>query len=262
MDRAIVVLNSGSSSLKSSVFLDRAWELQLLFRGQAEGLFTTPRFRVRDQAGVTVAETEWPEGTRLGHEGAIEHLIRWAAEVKASLGGQRLDAVGHRVVHGGLKYREPTRINAKVLADLEELAPLAPLHQPHNLALIRTLAALRPDLPQVACFDTAFHRTRSEVAQAYALPHCRDRRARGRDPGPGLLRRRLARRRAGRGGQRGRRPAHQAGGQQGLRVGHPDGRGIDDRPSYQPPDGRMTGSGREHEVGLIQASVKPPTPHS
>jgi acetate kinase len=170
MERSIAVLNAGSSSLKFSIFFDRSSELQMVFRGQVEGLFTSPRFRVRDHAGATVAETEWPEGTRLGHEGAIEHLFRWGAEVKARLGGRQLDAVGHRIVHGGLKYREPTPIDAGVLADLEELVPLAPLHQPHNLAPIRALAELRPDLPQVACFDTAFHRTQPEVAQAYALP--------------------------------------------------------------------------------------------
>jgi acetate kinase len=170
MERAIAVLNAGSSSLKFSVFVDRAGELDLLFRGQAEGLFTSPRFLVRDHAGATVAETKWPEGTRLGHEGAIEHLFRWAAEVKAKLSGQRLAAAGHRVVHGGMTYCEPTLVGAKVLADLEELVPLAPLHQPHNLAPIRALGQLRPDLPQVACFDTAFHRTQPEVAQAFALP--------------------------------------------------------------------------------------------
>jgi acetate kinase len=170
MDRAIAVLNAGSSSLKFSIFFDRAGELQLLFRGQAEGLFTSPRFLVRDQAGATVAEKEWPEGTRLGHEGAIEHLFQWAAEVKAKLGGLRLAAAGHRVAHGGLKYGDPTLIDAKALAYFEQLVPLAPLHQPHNLAPIRALGQLRPDLPQVACFDTAFHRAQPEVAQAFALP--------------------------------------------------------------------------------------------
>ena len=170
MDRAIAVLNAGSSSLKFSIFIEGSGELQLLFRGQAEGLFTSPRFRVRDRAGAIVAEEEWPEGTRLGHAAAIEHLFCWAAEVKASLGGLRLAAAGHRIVHGGLKYRGPTPIDAGVLADLEGLVHLAPLHQPHNLAPIRALAELRPDLPQVACFDTAFHRTQPEVAQAYALP--------------------------------------------------------------------------------------------
>jgi acetate kinase len=170
MDRAIAVLNARSSSLKFSFFLDRSGELQMVFRGQAEALFTSPRFLVRDQVGATIAETEWPEGTRLGHEGAIEHLFRWAAEVRARLGARRIDAAGHRVVHGGMTCREPTPINAEVLPDLEELVPLVPLRQPHNLAPILALTEIRPDLPQVACFDTAFHRTQPEVAQAFALP--------------------------------------------------------------------------------------------
>ena len=170
MARAIAVLNAGSSSLKFSIFLDYDGQLQPLFRGQVEGLFTAPRFLVRDQAGATVGERDWPEGTSLGHQGAIEHLFRWADEEKQKLGGLRLDAVGHRVGHGGLKYVEPVRIDAGVLADLEQLIPLAPLHQPYNLAPIRALTERRPELPQVACFDTAFHRTQPEVAQAFALP--------------------------------------------------------------------------------------------
>ena len=170
MARAIAALNAGSSSLKFSIFLDHDGQLQPLFRGQVEGLFTAPRFLVRDQAGATVGKRDWPEGTRLGHQGAIEHLFRWADEEKQKLGGLRLDAVGHRVGHGGLKYVEPVRIDAGVLADLEQLIPLAPLHQPYNLAPIRALEERRPELPQVACFDTAFHRTQPEVAQAFALP--------------------------------------------------------------------------------------------
>ena len=170
MARAIAALNAGSSSLKFSIFLDHDGQLQPLFRGQVEGLFTAPRFLVLDQAGATVGKMDWPEGTRLGHQGAIEHLFRWADEEKQKLGGLRLDAVGHRVGHGGLKYVEPVRIDAGVLADLEQLIPLAPLHQPYNLAPIRALTERRPELPQVACFDTAFHRTQPEVAQAFALP--------------------------------------------------------------------------------------------
>jgi acetate kinase len=170
MARAIAALNAGSSSLKFSIFLDHDGRLQPLFRGQVEGLFTAPRFLVLDQAGAPVGTRDWPEGTRLGHQGAIEHLFRWADEEKQELGGLRLDAVGHRVVHGGLKYVEPVRIDAAVLADLEQLIPLAPLHQPYNLAPIRALTERRPELPQVACFDTAFHRTQPEVAQAFALP--------------------------------------------------------------------------------------------
>ena len=170
MARAIAALNAGSSSLKFSIFLDHDGQFQPLFRGQVEGLFTAPRFLVLDQAGATVGKMDWPEGTRLGHQGAIEHLFRWADEEKQKLGGLRLDAVGHRVGHGGLKYVEPVRIDAGVLADLEQLIPLAPLHQPYNLAPIRALTERRPELPQVACFDTAFHRTQPEVAQAFALP--------------------------------------------------------------------------------------------
>jgi acetate kinase len=170
MGRAIAVLNAGSSSLKFSIFRDEDGRLRPLFRGQVEGLFTAPRFVVRDRAGASVGETSWPEGTRLGHEGAIEHLFRWADEVRTTLGGERLAAVGHRVAHGGLKYGEPVRVDDAVLADLGKLIPLAPLHQPHNLAPIHALKDRRPDLPQVACFDTAFHRNEPAVAQAFALP--------------------------------------------------------------------------------------------
>ena len=170
MERAIAVLNAGSSSLKFSIFLDRDRELQPLFRGQLDGLFTAPRFVVRDQAGETIDETSWPQGTRLGHEGATGHLFEWAEEQRKRLGGQRLTAVGHRVGHGGLKYLEPVRIDAGVLAELERLIPLVPLHQPYNLAPIKALRERRPEMPQVACFDTAFHRTQPEVAQAFALP--------------------------------------------------------------------------------------------
>ena len=167
MERPIAVLNAGSSSLKFSIFLHQEGQLQPVFRGQLEGLFTTPRFLVRDQAGETAGERSWPEGTRLGHEGAIEHLFQWAEEQKRRLGGQRLTAVGHRVGHGGLEYLEPVRIDAAVLADLERLIPLVPLHQPYNLAPINALRERRPELPQVACFDTAFHRTQPAVAQAF-----------------------------------------------------------------------------------------------
>jgi len=170
MSRAIAVLNAGSSSLKFSVFLDEDSQLRPTLRGQVEGLFTAPRFVVRDESGATIAESTWPEGTRLGHDGAIEHLFRWVDEEKKKLGNPRLAAVGHRVGHGGIKYFEPVRIDAGVIADLERLIPLVPLHQPHNMAAIRALLKRRPDLPQVACFDTAFHRTQPEVAQAIALP--------------------------------------------------------------------------------------------
>jgi acetate kinase len=162
---AILVLNAGSSSIKFSVFAGAA--LAPLLRGQIEGLFTTPRFEAKDADGERVGSHAWPEGTRLGHQGALEHLVAFLRDHR---GGHELRAVGHRVVHGGQDYSAPVRIDARILAALEKLIPLAPLHQPHNLAPIRALLAARPELAQVACFDTAFHRSQPAMAQAFALP--------------------------------------------------------------------------------------------
>jgi acetate kinase len=153
---AIAVLNAGSSSVKFSLFLARGGELEPEVRGQVEGISTSPHFVAKGPDGATVAEKSWGEGTRLGHDGALDHLI---AFLRSELGEHRLVGVGHRVVHGGLDYAEPVRIDAGVVAALGELVPLAPLHQPHNLAPIRRLLDRAPELPQVACFDTAFHRT-------------------------------------------------------------------------------------------------------
>ncbi len=167
MADALVVLNAGSSSLKFSVFLQND-PLELLLRGQLEGLFTEPRFVARDQDGATCGEKAWAAGTSLGHEGAVEFLFRWGRD--EGLRGHRIVAAGHRVVHGGLKFTMPVRVNAQVLAALEKFIPLAPLHQPHNLAAIKSVMKRVPDLPQVACFDTSFNRTQPAVAQAFALP--------------------------------------------------------------------------------------------
>jgi acetate kinase len=165
---AVLVLNAGSSSLKFSVFLDGE-RPQPLLRGQLD-LLVHPRFVARDADGLVVAEKEWAPGTELRHEGAIEFLFAWGGgEV---LGGHQIVAVGHRVVHGGIKFVRPVRIDPRTLAELEALIPLAPLHQPHNLAAIKAVARHVPALPQVACFDTAFHRTQPPVAQAFALPRC------------------------------------------------------------------------------------------
>lgn len=166
MSDAFLVLNAGSSSLKFSVFLDDE-PPQPLLRGQLEGLLTRPRFVVREGSAV-LSENEWPSGTRLGHEGAIDFLFSWGRG--GALGKHNIVAAGHRVVHGGVKFTEPVQIDREVLAALESLVPLAPLHQPHNLAAIKAVARIAPALPQVACFDTAFHHTQSDVAQAFALP--------------------------------------------------------------------------------------------
>jgi acetate kinase len=166
MRDAILVLNAGSSSLKFSVFVSGA-ELAPLVAGNLEELQGRARFRAKDATGAVVDEHAWPDGAPPGHEGAIAFLLDW---LRASAGGGRLTAVGHRVVHGGADYAAPVRVTPAVLARLERLVPLAPLHQPHNLLPIRTLAARLPDLPQVACFDTGFHCVQSTVARAFALP--------------------------------------------------------------------------------------------
>jgi acetate kinase len=167
-ETAIVVVNAGSSSIKFVVFADREGALDPVVRGQIEALFTAPRFVARDAQGRVQEEKSWGEGVKLGHDGAIAYLAAHLQQGRAE--GLELAAVGHRVVHGGTQYSAPVRVDAGVLGALEKLVPLAPLHQPHNLAPIRTLLAARPELPQVACFDTAFHRTQPPLAQAFALP--------------------------------------------------------------------------------------------
>jgi len=167
MADAIIVINAGSSSIKFSLFLERGGDLALDVRGQIEGLFTTPRFLARDSSGGILAERSWGDGMRLGHDGAMEHLRGF---LKQQLVDDRLIGVGHRIVHGGPEYAAPIRVDAGVLGALQQLIPLAPLHQPHNLSPIAALLERAPELPQVACFDTAFHRTNPDVAQRFALP--------------------------------------------------------------------------------------------
>lgn len=164
---AVLVLNAGSSSIKFSLFVLRDDTLELDVRGQIERLFTAPHFIAKDGAGRIVGEKSWGEGVALGHERAVDHLSQF-------LRGEMTDltpiGVGHRVVHGGLEFTDPVRIDDDVLARLARLVPLAPLHQPHNLAPIRLLLDRSPDLPQVACFDTSFHRTNPPISQRFAIP--------------------------------------------------------------------------------------------
>ena len=167
MSDAIAVLNAGSSSLKFSLYADAAEGLVPVARGQADGLYTSPRFVAKDGAGAVIDEKVWGEGAGVGHARALDYLV---AFLRKRLARNRLLGVGHRVVHGGPDYAAPVRIDASVVATLEKYIPLAPLHQPHNLAPIRLLQERLPDLPQVACFDTAFHRHQPRVAQAFALP--------------------------------------------------------------------------------------------
>jgi acetate kinase len=173
MSDAIVVINAGSSSLKFSSFHARGDDLELCSRGHIEGIGTAPHFvakrvkRAKQANSLGATEKSWPAGTTLGHDGALDYVI---AFLRHEVADDRLVGVGHRVVHGGIDYARPVTIDAAVLAALERLVSLAPLHQPHNLAPIRRLLTRAPDLRQVACFDTAFHRTNPDLAQRFALP--------------------------------------------------------------------------------------------
>src|SRR5262245_44691812 len=167
MADVIAVLNAGSSSIKFSLFADTPEGLAAVARGQAEGLYTAPRFVAKDEDGQVLGERKWGEGVKLGHAGALEHLVAFLRE---RLAQHRLVGVGHRVVHGGQEYTRPVRVDSAIVTALEKYIPLAPLHQPHNLTPIKALLERLPQLPQVACFDTSFHRSQPAVAQSFALP--------------------------------------------------------------------------------------------
>src|ERR1700682_1308509 len=164
---AVLFLNAGSSSVKFSLYTDVRDDARPWLRGQIEGLQGLPTFIIRDTEDRVVHEEEWSDSGALSHGDAIAHLLEF---VNRELGATRLGAVGHRVVHGGRDLTMPVKVDTSVLTALERLIPLAPLHQPHNIAPMRVIAAHTPALPQVACFDTAFHRTQPLIAQAFALP--------------------------------------------------------------------------------------------
>ena len=165
---SLLVVNAGSSSLKFSIH--RATEdgdVALAVRGQIEGLGATPRFLAKNADGGTIAEDDWSGADASANDQILERLLGWVA---GWLGEEALLAVGHRVVHGGPDFAAPVLIDAAVLRELEALTPLAPLHQPLNLAPVKAITAAHPDVPQVACFDTAFHRGRPAIADRLALP--------------------------------------------------------------------------------------------
>jgi acetate kinase len=165
MDGCALVVNAGSSSLKFCVYrrADEApWRLEA--RGQIEGLGTAPRMLVKDAAGAKLVQQD--VAAKGGRE-AIDVLAGW---LRSAFGGARVLGVGHRVVHGGPKFTSSVVLNAQNLAELRELIPLAPLHQPHNLAAVEAIFDRLSDVPQVACFDTAYHRGRSAVAELVPLP--------------------------------------------------------------------------------------------
>jgi acetate kinase len=167
MPDAVLTLNAGSSSIKFALFEITGAKLDSTLRGQIEGIGTAPHFVAHDPAGGALADRRWPDGKSQTHEALLGILLDWTDR---HLGTDALVAVGHRVVHGGRDHDRPARVTNVLLAALEQLTPLAPLHQPHNLSPIRAIASLRPGLPQVACFDTAFHHDMPPVATRLALP--------------------------------------------------------------------------------------------
>ncbi len=167
MEDYAVVLNAGSSSLKFCVYgRPEAASWRLAARGQIEGIGTAPRFRAKDGADAIFADDRLDDDVR-DAGAALDVLAGW---LRAHFGGARVLAVGHRVVHGGSRYIGPTLVTPEVLADLYQLVPLAPLHQPHNLAAIEAVTDRMPGVPQIACFDTSFHRGRPAVAELVPLP--------------------------------------------------------------------------------------------
>jgi acetate kinase len=175
MTPVLIVLNAGSSSLKFQVFdMPDEAEPRLAWKGLYEGLGGDAHFIVRDTNGAILDERSWDPGEELGHEEALMHLIAWLREHQE---GRKLVAIGHRVVHGGAAFSSPVLVDESVLQSLEVLVPLAPLHQPHNLEPIRIVRRRLPGMPQVACFDTAFHQSQSDIATLFALP--REMRERG-----------------------------------------------------------------------------------
>ena len=161
----IAVINAGSSSIKFALFEMSEGE-RLLFRGQINNIGVAPELSVEGPDGETLAKNEW-RARDLNHKSATKVILETAIGL---LGGKTVTAVGHRVVHGGTHFTEPAIVTRDVIASLKALSPLAPLHQPHNLAPIEAIHLAAPNLPQIACFDTAFHQTQPRLAYSFALP--------------------------------------------------------------------------------------------
>jgi acetate kinase len=166
MDAAVLVINAGSSSIKFAVSTVGGQDVTTLLKGTLSRIDQVPYFKAATGKGEVLADCFWePTGGYQTH--LFSTLVEW---IGANLDGRALLAAGHRVVHGGTQFTAPAIIDAQVLEDLTALIPLAPLHQPHHLSAMRALGAAYPSLPQVACFDTAFHSAHADVATRLALP--------------------------------------------------------------------------------------------
>jgi acetate kinase len=168
MTESILVVNAGSSSIKFQLFeVGSRDQLERRFKGQIEGIGTRPHLNARNTKGEILVDETWTGAEVNNASAALDKVITF---LRRQIGGSLPTAIGHRVVHGGPDYSEPTVMSDVVLDRLERFTPLAPLHQPNNLAPIRAILERQPRLLQVACFDTAFHRGHPEVADRFAIP--------------------------------------------------------------------------------------------
>jgi acetate kinase len=169
MSQAILSLNAGSSSIKFAIHeVADLGSGRRLVHGQIEGIGSAPHFVARDTDGVLLTEYHWPSGGTLTHEALLAPLLGWITSRQP--GTESLVAVGHRIVHGGATYARPLLLTDAIVADLARFIPLAPLHQPHNLTAVRAMRKAWPDVPQVGCFDTAFHHSMDRTVTRLALP--------------------------------------------------------------------------------------------
>ena len=163
MNDVLLVINSGSSSIKFSLFTCEK-KLSILYHGAIEDLFDSPCFTVFDANHTQIIKQK---SESQGHEVGLRALFDWFQQLSDSM---TLTAVGHRVVHGGMHFLHPLLVTDKAMKTMERLNSLAPLHQPHNLEAIRIIKTFYPELPQIACFDTTFHRTQEKMATLFAIP--------------------------------------------------------------------------------------------
>src|SRR5262245_52729167 len=167
MQDALLVVNAGSSSIKFKLYRVIGEDIELVLGGNLDGIGSRPRLKARDHAGEVLVERAFPTA-EISSPAQAQHVVAdWLA---TQIRDYTIFGVGHRIVHGGPVYSQPVVVDDGVLATLESLVPLAPLHQPSNLEPIRVLRRRHPDLPQVACFDTAFHRRHPERSDRFALP--------------------------------------------------------------------------------------------
>ena len=168
MSKGILVINGGSTSVKFAGYrYDGGESLSVVCRGQVEGIGSHPSFVAKGSDGKPVDAHEWEAEHPLNQDGALKFIFEW---LKAYMSDVQFVAAGHRVVLGGVNYEKPVLVTDQVLADLDALCAFEPSHQPYEIAGIRAVLKMNPSIPQVACFDTSFHRTMPRLAQTYALP--------------------------------------------------------------------------------------------